>query len=99
MRYAALILLVAVSAGSAHAEEAAPYHDANAIVVNLTERDLNLALQDLWHTVGSRFEGTKKEASSVGLGLRYDGRFSTPTIDLRKGGQATTAFIEHHYHP
>jgi hypothetical protein len=89
VRYLPPILLVFVLCAPSHAAEAPPYYDPNAIVINVSERDLNLALEDLWNSMGSGFEGTKEQMSSSGRGLHYKGRFSTPVIDLREGGQAS----------
>ncbi|HXV77896.1 MAG TPA: hypothetical protein VD788_16415, partial [Candidatus Polarisedimenticolaceae bacterium] len=71
------------------AAEAPPFFDPNAVVVNLTEDDLNLALEDLWSALGARFSGTREQVSSTARGLHYDGRLSTPVIDLMPDGRAS----------
>ena len=89
MRYLLSILLVVIPSASSQAQQAPAFFDPNAIVVNVSEDDLNLALQDLWNEMGSRFQGTKAEVSSTAYGLHYDGRLSMPVIDLMDGGRAS----------
>jgi hypothetical protein len=60
-----------------------------AVLLNVSERDLNRIIVDSFHANGGpRFAGRKERVSSSVSGLRYNALFSDPSIRLGKDGTA-----------
>ena len=56
-----------------------PYHEPNAVIINITEDDLNRMLRDLFHAAGaSTIEGSKDQLSRGISDFRYRADFSEP---------------------
>jgi len=66
-----------------------PFAASSAVLLNVSERDLNRIVVDSFHANGGpRFEGEKERVSSSVSGLRYRAKFSDPVIRLGKDGTA-----------
>jgi hypothetical protein len=77
-----LCLSVAPAAGSA-----VPFFEPNAILVNLTEEDLNRIVRDAFHAHGaSRIEGARRELSRGVSDLCYRAGLSEPVVTLHRDG-------------
>jgi hypothetical protein len=71
------------------ASPAAPaFHASNAVLVNLTEDDLNGVLQELFAAAGDgRVSGEAEQVSKGLYDLRYDAELSRPELALGEGGR------------
>jgi hypothetical protein len=84
-------LMFASAAGAANA--AGPYYQPDAIVLNLTESDLNRVLREaVFSATGPALQGEQPEVSDGVQDLRYYAEFSDPRIRLGEGGHASIAF-------
>jgi hypothetical protein len=92
----AAVLSLALAPGAAAAEEppaVPPFHDANAVLVNLTEADVNAILLDAFHAAGGpSFAGTEEKVSSSMTGLHYAAEFREPVLSLGPDGAARLSF-------
>jgi hypothetical protein len=80
---------------ASNAGEPAEHHffDPDAILVNITESDLNLAIQNAFESAdGANLEGESTSESRSVSGLRYRARFSAPAIDLLSDGAISLSF-------
>jgi len=85
----ALLLVPPVTAIARAANAPAPYSESAAVLLNVSERDLNRIVVDAFHANGGpSFEGEKERVSSSVADLRYHARFSDPVIRLEKDGTA-----------
>ena len=89
-----LALLAPMLAVAADPEPArVDFFDPNAVLVNLTESDLNRILEDAFRAAGGpNFAGTRERVSSTMSGLHYAARFSEPVVDLGPDGAARLSF-------
>jgi hypothetical protein len=86
---AALLLLPSVPALTRAADTPAAFSEPAAVLVNVSERDLNRIIVDAFHANGGpRFDGGKQRVSSSVADLRYHANFSDPVIRLGKDGTA-----------
>ena len=87
-------MLVVASLTSSAGEPAEHlFYDPDAILVNITESDLNLALQNAFGSDGGpNLEGETTGVSRSVSGLRYRARFSAPAIDLLSDGAVSLSF-------
>ena len=86
---AALIFAWAALPGSA----AEPYYQPDAIVLNLTEGDLNRILREaVLSATGPRLQGEQPEVSDGVQDLSYYAEFSEPRITLGDQGHASITF-------
>jgi len=91
----AFLLLAPALAAAAEpdSQDGPPFHDPNAVLVNLTEADLNSILLDAFHAAGGpSFTGTQQRVSSSMSGLHYAAEFSEPVLSLGPGGAARLSF-------
>jgi len=87
--YVASLLLAWVPAITPAAEPPASFSERAAVLLNVSERDLNRIVVDSFHANGGpRFEGQKERVSASVSGLRYHALFSDPVIRLGKDGTA-----------
>ncbi len=71
------------------AESPASFSEPAAVLVNVSERDLNRIIVDSFHRNGGpRFEGAKERVSSSVADLRYHALFSDPVVRLGRDGSA-----------
>jgi len=67
----------------------AVFHEPNAVLVNITEEDLNLIVREAFHANGaSRIEGVTDRPDRGITGLRYEAGFSEPVLTLGRDGHA-----------
>ena len=86
-RIAVCALLLCATITSAAGAPA--FHEPNAVLVNITEDDLNLILRDAFRTrYGSGVEGTKDDPSRGVESLHYQVSFSEPLLSLGEDGRA-----------
>ena len=65
------------------------FHEPNAVLINITEEDLNLIIREAFHANGaSRIEGVRDEPSRGISDLRYQAGFSDPVLTLGQDGHA-----------
>jgi hypothetical protein len=84
----AVLVLAMVAIGPALAG-GEPYHEPNAVIINITEDDLNRMIRDLFHANGaSTIEGGKEQLSRGLSDFRYRADFSEPVLRLGEDGQA-----------
>jgi hypothetical protein len=85
------VLIFAWVAGFGNAAE--PYYQPDAIVLNLTESDLNRVLREaVFSAAGPALRGEQPEVSDGVEGLSYYAEFSDPRIRLGKDGHASITF-------
>ncbi len=91
MRFAPISILVAglfVAAGGAAAAE--PGSTPDAVVVRLTEADLNRILRGAFHASGGPvYSGQRANVSRAVHGMRYELRLSEPVLALGAGASAS----------
>jgi hypothetical protein len=86
---AALLLLPSMSTITRAADDPAPFSESDAVLLNVSERDLNRILVDSFHANGGpRFEGGKARVNSSVSDLRYHALFSDPVVRLGTDGSA-----------
>jgi hypothetical protein len=79
-------VLLCVSVAPA-AADTVPFFEPNAILVNLTEADLNRIVRDAFHARGaSRIEGAKHELSRGVTDLCYRAGLAEPVVTLHRDG-------------
>jgi hypothetical protein len=79
--------LLGLAAAPAFGESA--FHEPNAVLINLTEEDLNLIIRDAFHANGaSRIEGARSELSRGISDFRYEAGISDPVLTLGDDGRA-----------
>jgi hypothetical protein len=89
----AFFLLPSVPAITCAAESPASFSESAAVLLNVSERDLNRIIADSFHANGGpRFEGKKARVSSSIADLRYHALFSDPVIRLGRDGTARLSF-------
>jgi hypothetical protein len=85
----ALLLVASLPASARAAEAPAPFTEPEAVLLNVSERDLNRILVDSFHANGGpRFEGGKERVSASVADLRYHALFSDPVVRLGRDGSA-----------
>jgi hypothetical protein len=85
----ALLLLPWVAATARAADAPTPFSESAAVLLNVSERDLNRIVVDAFHANGGpNFVGVKERVSSSVADLRYSARFSDPVIRLGSDGTA-----------
>jgi hypothetical protein len=63
-------------------------HEPNAVVINLTEEDLNLLLREAFLTTGGRrIEGVREQVAGGLSDLRYEAQLSDPELTLGENGR------------
>ena len=68
-------------------EPAAPFHEPNAVLLNISEADLNRIARDAFREhFGTRVEGTTSDPSRGVRDLRYEATFSEPVLELDTEG-------------
>jgi hypothetical protein len=97
MRRVGVFLLAAlsplVSLQATVAESAAAFHEPNAVVINLTERDLNDLLREVFVSAGgSRVHGVRERVSKGVFDLRYEAELSEPVLKLGEEGRFSLRF-------
>lgn len=86
---AAFLLLPSMVAGARAAEPSGAFSETSAVLLNISELDLNRIVVDSFHANGGpRFAGEKERVSSSVGDLRYSALFSDPVIRLRTDGSA-----------
>ena len=87
---AAAALFVASMVPIARAAElAGEFRETSAVLLNVSERDLNRIVVDSFHANGGpRFKGEKERVSSSVADLRYDALLSDPVVRLGTDGTA-----------
>src|SRR5262245_28798624 len=71
------------------AEPASTFSETSAVLLNVSERDLNRIVVDSFHANGGpRFAGEKERVSSSVADLRYSALFSDPVVRLGTDGTA-----------
>ena len=86
---AAALLLSVAAIGARAAEPPAPFSEPGAVLLNISERDLNRIVVDAFHANGGpRFQGHRDRVSSNVADLSYSALFSDPVIKLGKDGTA-----------
>jgi hypothetical protein len=84
-----LLLVASVSTSARAAGFPAPFSETDAVLLNVSERDLNRIVVDSFHANGGpRFEGGKARVSSSVADLRYHALFSDPVVRLGRDGSA-----------
>jgi len=87
--FVAFLLLPSTSAITRAADSPAPFSEPSAVLLNVSEADLNRIIVDSFHANGGpRFEGGKERVSSSVADLRYHARFSDPVVRLGRDGSA-----------
>ena len=72
---------------SAFEPQAPPYHEPSAVLLNISEADLNRIVRDVFREhVGSKLEGTSSDPSRGVRDLRYAASFSDPVVDFDDDG-------------
>ena len=85
----ALLLLPSVPTITRAADSPASFSEPAAVLLNVSERDLNRIIVDAFHANGGpRFAGGKERVSSSVADLRYSARFSDPVVRLGRDGSA-----------
>ena len=85
----ALLMVSSVSPMAHAADPPAPFSEPAAVLLNVSERDLNRIIVDAFHVNGGpRFTGEKERVSSSVADLRYQANLSDPVIRLGKDGTA-----------
>jgi hypothetical protein len=91
MRHLVLAAAILVSAASPTraATDPSPFSERAAVLLNVSEKDLNRVVIDSFHANGGpRFTGQKKRVSSSVADLSYRALFSDPVLKLGKDGTA-----------
>ena len=89
-RIAASTLLFCATITSAAG--APTFHEPNAVLINITEADLNVILRDAFQArYAAGIEGTKQDASRGIDRLHYQVSFSEPVLTLGDDGRARLA--------
>jgi hypothetical protein len=84
-----LLLVASVPTIARAAESPVPFSETDAVLLNVSERDLNRIIVDSFHANGGpRFEGGKQRVSSSVADLRYHALFSDPVVRLGRDGSA-----------
>ena len=69
-------------------EPIVPVHEPNAILINISEPDLNRIVRDAFREqLGTRIEGLSSDASRGVQDLRYAATFSEPNLELDTDGR------------
>lgn len=80
-------------AGTAAAQTTGRFYEPDAILLNVTQQDLNRILQASFIANGGpSFEGSSDRASKGITGLRYRAELSEPMVQLGDDGQASLRF-------
>jgi len=83
------VLLLTVFALSPPARAGDNFHEPGAVIVNITERDLNRILQGTFRSSGGpRFEGTQERGSKSTSDLHYLAELSEPVLHLGEDGDS-----------
>jgi hypothetical protein len=84
-------LLICLPA-AASPDDDAPFHEPNAVILNITESDLNRIVRGLFHAAdgvdGSRLEGNRTREKRGIYDFRYSAGLSEPVLELHEDGQA-----------
>ncbi|NIL99985.1 MAG: hypothetical protein GTN89_12470 [Acidobacteria bacterium] len=84
----AITLLLLASQLSAY-ERAPSFHESNAVLLNVSETDLNRIVRDAFREhLGTKIEGASSDPSRGIRELRYEATFSEPVLELAPGGTA-----------
>ena len=68
-------------------EPTAPFHEPNAVLINISEADLNRIARDAFREqFGTRVEGASSDSSRGVQDLRYEAVFSEPVLKLDTEG-------------
>ena len=87
------MLLAIVPAFASQSADGGSFHEPEAVVVNVTESDLNTILKGSVRSLGGPlFEGTSQDPSKGIFDLRYRADISEPVLRLRADGKASVAF-------
>ena len=86
------ILAVAALTAPAPSRAVDTYRQSNAVLINVTEHDLNVILRSLLRAKGGpELEGRRDRSSSGISDLRYRALLSEPVLTLEEAGQARMA--------
>lgn len=84
------LLLLNLPALPGSAAETPAFHEPSAVVVNLTEADLNHVLRELFVSAGgAHLTGESERVSKGVFGLSYEADLSVPELTLGDGGRAS----------
>jgi len=94
MSLSALSIAVLLLFGDLSAfEPTVPFHEPNALVLNISEADLNRIVRDAFREhLGTRIGGTSSNPSRGVQDLRYEAVFSEPILELDTDGRLRVDF-------
>ena len=93
LRHLVWFVSVLLSLGAIAAQPAPPFVRRDALLVNVTESDLNRIVLGAFHSNGGpNFEGTRHRVSAAVSELTYEARLSDPLVTLGERGAASLTF-------